>query len=144
VSAEPTSTPTKTCPHCGAEGPVGASRCPSCGRRYRRWGRRDVLAGLAIGALVGAIVAVVLLVTGGNGGGESSPKPARGVVTFAQARAIPLRTPKTTVLRRLGQPAPIRGKRGCVYYVVSDQAATAWQFCFVRDVVRSTGTLIRR
>jgi hypothetical protein len=61
-----------------------------------------------------------------------------GEITLEQAQALPATASRAEAEERLGEPAverPPRESSGttCIFYAVSDQPDTLWQFCFRRD-----------
>jgi hypothetical protein len=121
-------------------------------RRLHISKRTLVKAVLAFGiaALLGTAFGLFVL----DGDEDSDQRLPAGLVKLQQARGIPLRTPKETVLRRLGQPlrlprGPLApelrgGTRDCIFYAARDQPGTLLRMCFKRGTLRDNGTVVYR
>jgi hypothetical protein len=86
------------------------------------------------------------------GCGGSSDKGADGTTTarasheisLAQGATVKIGAPKQTVLDRFGPPEPASNPRkGCIYYAISDQRSSVWEFCFEKDKVVSASSFRR-
>jgi uncharacterized paraquat-inducible protein A len=44
--------PTKVCPHCGTQAQTAESKCPNCGKKYKRRTGLKIFAGIVLGLLV--------------------------------------------------------------------------------------------
>jgi hypothetical protein len=76
--------------------------------------------------------------------GDSAPE-AEGI-SFRQGASTPLHLSRPELLKRLDgkQPAQTRHAEGqtCLLYLVTDQANTGWQFCFQREKLVTSNTVV--
>jgi hypothetical protein len=133
----------KVCRYCSVQSRTASDNCPSCGKPYTRQSMLRPL--LVVAALMLALALgyglTSLIISDDGGGGQVDQRQPPGVIRFEQGDAIPVGTPRGTVLERLGRPLPGRGEPGCVYYAISDQPESVWRFCFRDGRVASLATV---
>lgn len=142
MEAQPTQPPLKVCPHCSVATRTDAEACPNCGRSYvrgprlprLRWSWWFAIPIVAAAFLVGYFGISQLI---------DDDESAAGAITLEQAQELPGDVSRSEVEERLGEPAVERPQRGnpgatCLFYSITDQPDTLWQFCFRRDELVSS------
>jgi hypothetical protein len=127
--------PLKVCPRCSTASRTDAERCPDCGRRYQRhW--RLVALGLVIVALAFAIGFEARLLLDDDDGSSAAR------ITVEQAQGVPLGISRAQLAERLGASPTVVSSAGagrtCLFYPLSDDAESAWEFCFDRGALKSS------
>jgi hypothetical protein len=137
--------PNRVCPHCGALSQTNASKCPSCGKGYKkRTGLKIAAAIIAVG-LVGIIGCSVLLVGGANEvADEIDAELAKNAITRAQFDALEIGMTQAEVRASTGKP-PVDRQRfesegflseepttsSCIYYnEAGGEFLEIYQLCF--------------
>lgn len=144
MEATPDESPLKVCPHCSVATRTEADVCPSCGGSYvrdrrmprLRWSWWFAIPIVAAAFLVGYFG--ISRVVDGDESGE-----VEGEITLHQARDLPASASQGDVEETLGEPAVERAPREnsattCIFYSLSDQPDTLWQFCFQRGELVSS------
>jgi hypothetical protein len=93
--------PTKVCPHCGAQAQTTESKCPNCGKQYKRRTGLRVFMWIVLGGLVLLVGCSVIIGLGVEEAGKEAQKHA---ITKAQFDSIKQETSQATVEQRLGVP----------------------------------------
>ena len=104
-----------TCPSCDAPAPARARACPRCGYRFfEDGGRADHLprpdratltAGAGLAVLVVAVIAALVLVSGGSGSDETASATPRSHLTILSQHPLP-RLPLERLLEERYLPVP--------------------------------------
>ena len=131
MEGKPAEMPLKVCPHCAVASRTDAEECPSCGKPYVRTrpsgaAIRIVIAILIVAGafLFGVFVLSKLL------DGDSEPEG----ITREEGSAVKAGISQPDLIEQLGQDPTVERQRGkgqpCLYYPVTDQPDSVWQFCF--------------
>jgi hypothetical protein len=124
--------PLKVCRHCSVASRTEADDCPSCGKPYaRRWPWRWIV----------AILVIVVAFGAGYGGRKLIEDDSEGEVasiTLEEGREVELGVSRAELEESLGEPPVVKRTRvgpagECLYYGVSDQPRTVWEFCFRKE-----------
>jgi hypothetical protein len=134
VEGQSAELPLKVCPHCSVASRTDADTCPSCGKPYvrqrpqLRWSWWLAIPIVAAAFAIGYFGISKLF---DDDGTES------GVITSEQAQDVPANLSRSDLEESLGEPAqeitPKGAETTCLFYSVSDQGDTLWQFCFQGD-----------
>lgn len=135
----PTTAPTKVCPHCGAQAQTFDKRCPHCGRKYKR--RTFLKVTLAvIGGLLLLIGGCAALIGGAANEVDKQLRKEQNQhsITNAQAKSVSLGTTRREIEARFGPPEDVQegestglGSDSCIYYnLKGGEILDNWQFCF--------------
>jgi hypothetical protein len=143
MEGQPAEVPLKVCPHCSVASRTDAETCPSCGKPYvrrgpgLRWSWWLAIPIVAAAFLIGYFGISRLL---------DDDDVESGVITPEQAQQVAPDLSRAEVEGRLGEPVLARPQKGspgttCLFYTVSEQGDTLWQFCFKGDDQVSSGRL---
>jgi rRNA maturation endonuclease Nob1 len=134
--------PTKVCPNCQVQSQTTASKCPNCGKRYKKRKKWPWVI-LAFLVVFGGCTAIVLASVN-NAVNELNKEQASHAITPAQFDSIKIGTPRAQVISTVGkQPEDTQEftskgvlsneqiKSSCIYYNKSGgKFGDIYQFCF--------------
>ena len=143
--------PTKVCPHCSAQNQTVLSRCPSCGKKYKKGGAFKtfaIVAGAIILTFVVAIVGCAALI--GAGVDEAEDDAQEHAITRAEFNSVDQGTSQAQIEERLGEPddsqefenkfgGQVQGS-SCIYYNEEGKElfeGASFQFCFTEGKLDS-------
>jgi len=134
MEGQPAEVPLKVCPHCSVASRTDAETCPSCGKPYARGGLRLRWSWwLAIPIVAAAFLIGYFGISQLFDDDGSEP----GLITREEAQSTPSELSRPEVEERLGEPAQVITPQGtgttCLFYSVSDEDDTLWQFCFMGE-----------
>lgn len=132
MEGQPAEVPLKVCPHCSVASRTDAEVCPSCGKPYARRGFELRWSWwLAIPIVAAAFAIGYFGISKLFDEDDSAP----GVITREEAQSTASELTRPEVEDQLGEPARVITPQGtgttCLFYTVSDEGDTLWQFCFM-------------
>jgi hypothetical protein len=143
MEGEPTQPPLKVCPHCSVASRTDADTCPSCGKPYARSGPTLRWSWWLAIPIVAAAFAIGYFGISELFDGDGSESDT-GTITLEEGEEIPDTVSRADLEARLGEPAVERPQRGsagttCLFYSITGQADSVWQFCFKGEQLESSG-----
>ena len=137
MEGKPAETPLKVCPHCAVASRTDAEECPSCGKPYVRGRPSGAAMRIAIAILVvaGAFLIGFFVLSKLF---EDEPEG----ITRDEGVAVEAGISRPDLIEQLGEDPTVERERGkdqtCLYYPISDEPDSVWQFCFQDDKLASS------
>lgn len=143
------SVPTKVCPHCGAQNQTAASKCPSCGKKYKRRTGLRIFAFIVGGFLLLIVGCAVII---GAGVDEAEEEAQKHAITKAEFDSVQQGTSQSAIENRFGNPEDSQEfeQKGfgesapqgssCIYYNEEGKdlfEGNSFQFCFTEQKLDS-------